>query len=171
VTGACVVEHLREERGQRGVGRAALDGERTLGGCGQHLQGVEQLARLVDAAQAAQPCGGDHHGVELPRGDLADAGVDVAPDRHDAQTQAERLELGDPPRRAGTDRRSCRQLAEHPAVAGDQRVARVLPRRDRGDHEPRVRCRGEVLVGVHGDVDLVRDERVAQLRDEHADAQ
>ena len=75
------------------------------------------------------------------------------------------------PRRAGADRRTRGQLAEHPAVAGDQRVARVLPRRDRGDHEPRVRRRREVLVGVHGEVDLVGHERVAQLRDEHADAE
>ena len=29
-------------------------------------------------------------------------------------------------------------------------------------HEPRVGCGGEVFVGVHGEVDLVRRERVAQ---------
>jgi hypothetical protein len=88
-----VVERQRERATQFQVAGPALDGQRTLGGRGQHLQRVEQLGGLVDAPQPAQPGRSHDHRVELAGPDLADPRVDVAPDRDDVEAEPERLEL------------------------------------------------------------------------------
>ncbi len=140
-------------------------------GAGSICSGSSSSVASSTRPEPAQPGGGHHHGVQLAGGDLADPGVHVAADRDDLQAEPERVELGPAPRRAGADPGSGGQLAEHLAVAGDQRVARVLPGRHRGQAQPRVRRGGQVLVGVHGHVDLAAHQRLAQRRDEHADAE
>ena len=54
----------------------------------------------------------------------------------DLQAEAERAQLRGAPGRAGADPGAGGQLAQGQAVAGDEHVARVLPRRDGGEHEP-----------------------------------
>ena len=122
-------------------------------------------------SEPAQPGRGDHHGVQLARARPCRAGCRRCPGSARVEAEAERLELGDAPRRAGADRRPRAAARRALAVAGDQRVAGVLPRRDRGERQPGVGRGRQVLVGVHRDVDLAGDQRVAQLRDEHADAE
>jgi hypothetical protein len=89
-----VVEGPLEELDQVGVLGAALDGERSLARGRQHLQRVEHLGRLVDTAEPGQAGAGQHDGVVLPGGQLADARVDVATDAHHGDAQAESFELG-----------------------------------------------------------------------------
>ena len=149
---------------------AALAGQRALGGRGQHLQRVEHLGDLAEAAQPGESGAGEHDGVELAAGHLARSGCRRCPGSARARGRARARELGDPPRRAGADHRAGGQFAEHHPVAGDERVARVLARRHGGQRHPRHRGGREVLVGVHGDVDLVGEQRVAQRGDEDADA-
>ena len=96
---------------QVGVVAAALDRERALPGGGEHLERVEHLGGLVDAAEPGQPGAGEHDGVVLAARDLADAGVDVAADADDLDAEAERLELGGAARRAGADAAADGQLA------------------------------------------------------------
>ena len=115
----------------------ALDREGSLARRGQHLQRVEHLGRLVDPAQPGQAGAGEHDGVELAGGDLAEAGVHVAADADQLDAEAERGELGDPARGAGADAGAGRQLAEGEAVAGDDHVARVLAQRDGGQRDAR----------------------------------
>jgi hypothetical protein len=78
---------------------------------------------------------------------------------------------GDPAYRAGADAGAGRQRGEGEPVPGDERIARVLPHRDRGDDQPVRRRGGQILVRVDRDVDLLAGERVAQRRDEHPDAE
>src|SRR4051794_33921777 len=102
-TGAGVLE-----RGEQCAGAlvvlTALDGERPLGGGGQHLQRVERLGDRVQPAEAGQPRPGEDDGVEVARAHPRHAGVDVAPDRDDVEPEAQRPDLGHPPRGAGADR-------------------------------------------------------------------
>jgi hypothetical protein len=53
-------------------------------------------------------------------------------------------------------------------VAGDQRVARVLPGREGGDGGPGLRERGQVLGAVDGDVNGALRQCPADRRPEHA---
>ena len=105
-----------------------------------------------------------------PAADPAHPGVDVAADRHDLQPQVERAQLGDPPGRAGAHRRARGQLAQGQSVAGDERVARVLPLRHGGEDESGGRRGGQVLVAVDGEVDGPLDEGRADRRHEDAGA-
>ena len=66
------------------VRRPALHRQRALGGRGQHLQRVEQLGGLGDAARAGRsPAAATTTASSSPDAHLADPGVDVAADRHD----------------------------------------------------------------------------------------
>ena len=147
-----------------------LHRERPLAGGGQHLDRVEQLGGLVDAAQAAQAGGGEDDGVEPALGDGAQAGVDVAAQAGDHQAEAERLELRAPAGRPGADGGAGGQLAEGEPVAGDERVARVLAGGHGGDGRRGIRGGGQVLERVHGEVDPAVGEGGAQRGDEHAGA-
>ncbi len=150
------------------VAGAALDRQRTLPGGGEHLQRVEHLGDLVEPSEPGQPGPGQYDGVVLTGPDLADPGVHVAPDVDDIQTEAERVELGDPPRRAGADAGTGRQLAEREPVAGHDDVARVLAWRHGGERDPVARAGGQVLEGVDGQVDPAVEQGVAQRADEDA---
>ena len=158
VTAARVaVSSSRAERGdQVGVVGAALDRERALAGCGQHLERVEDLGDLVEAAQAGQSGAGQDDRVDLALADLADPGVDVAADALDLQAEAERLELAHPARGAGAEAAADRQLAQGQAVAGDHDVAGVLAQRHRGERDAVGGRGGQVLERVDGDVDRAR---------------
>ena len=85
-------------RGRRGnIGeqvavRAALHREGALARGREHLERVEHLGGLVDPAEPGQAGPGEHDGVELAGGDLAQPGVHVAAyaDQLDARARAPR---------------------------------------------------------------------------------
>src|SRR5439155_20186162 len=161
----------RQRLHERGVGGAALDGQGALRRGGQHEQRVEDLGDLVGATQAGDAGAGQHDRVQLAVADLAQPGVDVAPDRYALEPEAERRELGDAPGGAGTDARAAGQLGQGAAAGGDQGFAGVLARRDGGDGQAVHGGGGQVLVRVDGEVDLLGGERVTQRGDEHPDAE
>ena len=69
----------RAARRGRGRPRGTRSASAPCAGAGSICSGVEQLGRLVDAAQPAQPGRGDDHGVELAGGDLARSRVSTLP--------------------------------------------------------------------------------------------
>src|SRR5262249_41290507 len=122
-------------------------------------------------AGRSRPGASDPPGAAPPRGALARRGVDVASDRSRLDRQTERVELRDPTDRAGADASPGRQSGEREAVARDERIAWILALRNRRDHQA-VRGRGrQGFVGVHGDVDFLRRQRVTQRRHEYAYAE
>ncbi len=118
------------------VRAAALDRQRALAGGGQHLDGVDRLGDRVEAAEPGQPGARQDDGVELAVRDQPEPGVDVAADGDDLEAEAERAQLGGPPRRAGADPRAGGQLGQGrarrgpPARRGGPRAA--APRRAGG---------------------------------------
>ena len=80
------------------------------------------------------------------------------------------MQLRGPARRAGADPGPGGQLAQGEPVAGDHDVARVLARGYGGQRDAVRGSRGQVLEGVHGDVDVAAQQRVAQGADEDAGA-
>ena len=145
------------------VGRSALDRQRALAGRGQHLDRVEDLGDLVEPAEPGQPGAGEHDGVDLAVGDEARAGCRRC--RGSATTSRPRPRARSWAARRGEPvpiREPAGQLAEGQPVAGDQRVARVLAQRHRGEHEALGLGGRQVLERVHGEVDLAGEQRVAQ---------
>ena len=123
-----------------GVVGAALDGERALAGGGQHLDRVEHLGGLVERPSRRSPARASTTASSWPSATLPQPGVDVAAEAGDDQAEAEGVELGGAARRAGADAGAGRQLAEGEAVAGDERVARVLAGGHGGERECRRRA-------------------------------
>ena len=96
--GACrrilqTCEERREVLPLEDVVRPALDRQGALAGGREHLQRVEHLGDLVGAADAGEARTGEHDGVELAGGHLAEAGVDVAADGDHLETQPEGAQL------------------------------------------------------------------------------
>ena len=56
------------------------------------------------------------------------------------------------------------------AVLPNERVARVVPLRDGGEHDSRSRPDRQVLERVHGNVNLATEQARPQRADEHAGA-
>src|SRR4051794_15108388 len=139
--GARIVERLVDYVTQA-VADAALDSEGSLAGGRQHLQRVEHLGRLVDAAETGQSGAGQDDRVESAVDDLAEAGVDVAAHVDQVDPEPERGDLGHPAGGSGADAGSLRELAEGEAVAGDDDVAGVLAGRHGGQCDAFGRRRG-----------------------------
>ena len=141
-------------------------------GAGSICSGSSTSVDLVEPAEPGQAGAGEHDGVVARPTRTLPIRVSTLPRiADDLETEAERVQLGGPARRAGADAAAGRQLAEGEAVAGDDDVARVLARRARRP----ARCRragsvGQVLERVHGDVDVAAQQRVAQRADEDAGA-
>src|SRR5690606_27341374 len=145
-----VVDRAEVAQGALRVGGAALHGERALAGGGEDLFDLEHVGDVVEAAHPVQSRVGQHDRVEFAGGDLAQAGLGVAADRHVAQVGAERRELGDAARRAGADGGSGRQVGELQPVAGAQGVPGVVAFGHGGEHDAVGGGGGQVLEGVDG---------------------
>ena len=122
--------------------------------------------------EPAQPGRGDHHGVQLARGRPCRAGC------RRCRGSARSAGPGRAPR-AGRSGAASRCRPSRPAAARRAPCPSRATSASRGSSrggtaamtQPRVGRGRQVLVGVHGDVDLAGEQRVAQLRDEHADAE
>ena len=112
------------------------------------------------------------HGTVLPHAlaeDPRQAGGHIAPHGHDLQVGARGQQLCGAPRRTRSDACSGCQLRQTAAVGaahGAQGVARVLPRRHRGDAQPGHRSRGQVFQGMNRQVAVAVEQRLAQRRRE-----
>ena len=112
------------------------------------------------------------HGAVLPHAlaeDPRQAGGHIAAHGHDLQIGARSQQLCGAPRRTRSDACSGRQLRQTAAIGaahGAQGVARILPRRHRGDAQPGHRSRGQVFQGMNRQVAVAVEQRLAQRRRE-----
>ncbi len=133
---------------------ADLDGHGPLAGRGREDVRRDPLVDPVLAAEPGQAGHGEDEGVALAGVEAAQARVHVAVEGMRAEVRALREEEGGAPRAVGPDTSALRQRRERDAaLPPHERVARVLARTVRGDGEPRVHGRGDVLRAVHGEVD------------------
>ncbi len=100
---------------------------------------------------------------------LAQAGVDVAAHGLDDEVRAQREQLGAAPHRGRPDPRPRRHVPERPRRTAPG-VARVGPRQAGGQRQLRMVVAGQVLGGVHRDVDPPLQQRLLDLPHEHAAA-
>ena len=119
-----------------GVVRAAFDAQRTLSYRGQRDLRGEDLGGPTLEAEAHQAGACQDDGVALAGVDLAQPGVDVAPQRDDLEVGPPGLEGNLAAQAGGTHPRPFRQGVERPVPGGDQDVARVLATGDAGDEQP-----------------------------------
>ncbi len=154
---------------------ASLQRERALAGGGDEARGVEHRGDLGLAAQAHQAGAGEHERVEAALAELAQARVDVAAHRHHLQVLARGPQLRGAAHAAGAHARPGGQLLQ--ASLGSAWVIRreggaprhaqhVLGRRARWRAQQRQTIRqlgGDVLGGVHREVDLPSAQRALQL--------
>ena len=152
-----MVERFRE----RLLARADLHRERTLPGSGGPAVEPEVLRDGVEAPEAPESGGGEHDRIELARGDLTQARVDVAPDVHDLEVGPTSLELRNASRRTRPDAGSGRQRVHREGVARAQRITSIRALGNRRDRQARMRRRRQILEGVHHDVDVAHEQRGA----------
>jgi len=138
-----------------------LQRERTLPRLGQKLVRLEALFDLSGEAEAVEPAGREHNGVEPPLASLSQPRIDVAAQRFDREGRLEREQLSPPPHRRGTDPQPGPQLRD-----STERVARILAREVRADDEAVGIGRRHVLRRVHRDVDPSAEQRLLELLDE-----
>ena len=148
-----------------GVVVPALDRERALRDLREHHLRLEHLGRVGMTAEPVER--GDRHHDRIDSGGALETGLDVAAEARELEVGPERSEL-----RAATDRSRRHERARGEPVerAADQRVARVGALGDRGEHEPRVGGRREILGRVHRDVGATVEDGLLDLFHEHAGA-
>ena len=169
-----VVDRGDALRQRSGCVGADLERQRALRGRGGPCADVEELGCLTEPPESLESRGGQHEPVhaavivgvvEAPQ-----PGVDVAADADDLEIGSGREQLRAPARRPGAHARARGQPRQGHAVARREGVAGVGAHRDGRETDAVGRRRRQVLEGVHDEVDLAGQERVAQCRDEDAGA-
>jgi len=126
------------------------------------MSATEDLGGLGGPPHPVQSRQREHHRVDSAVVRQRDSGVDVASHGDDGQIGAQPQQGRGPARAARADPRADRQLRQGEPVA---RHEDVLGRSALGhgcDDEAGHRCAGQVLVGVHDEVDAAGQQRVAQ---------
>ena len=140
-----------------------LERERSLTRLRKQLVRIEPVTDLTPEPESVEPAGRKHHGVEPALAALAQARVDVPPERLDREGRLERQELRPP----ADGRRS----DPHPGtktLGTAERVAGILAQRIGANGKAFGIRRGHVLGGVDGHVDPAREQRLLELLDEDA---
>ena len=146
----------RDDRPRGPVVLAHLDGQAALPGCRHHLVDAKPASvRWIDA-EPREPRRREHESVHLAFRQLPEPRVHVPADLGHAHPREPGEELG----AAADARRPDHHPRLEPLVAPDQDVQRIGPLRHGGDHDPLLVLGGQVLRGVHGDVDLAGAERL-----------
>jgi hypothetical protein len=152
---------------RRRVVAAALDGQHPLRRGRHQYRRVERAGDRAKHHQPGQAGHGQDEGVGLALSELAEPGVDVAAHRHDPRLAPGGAQQGRPPGGPGPDSRSAGQHVQAGPARPDQRLARVLPGRERRDSQSRYGPGRQVLAGVHDEVDVAAQQRLAQGAGEH----
>ena len=158
--GLSLVPEHRELFAERLRSGADLDAQRALTRARNHLRLAEGRPDAIAEPEPLQAGRGQHDGVVLAFVELAQPRVDVPAQRLDRQGRLEREQLRAPAHRRRPDPHPG---LERPRTA--ERVARILALRIRADREPFDVRRGHVLSGVHGEVGLLRQQRLLDLLD------
>jgi hypothetical protein len=106
------VGQFADRLGQHRVVRADLEAQGALTGARQHLVDAEQAAHAGREAEALQAGGGQHDGVVAAFVELAQAGVEIAAQRFDAQVRAQAQQLRDAAQTGTADDRALGQLGQ-----------------------------------------------------------
>ena len=114
-------------------------------------------------AQPLEPGPGQHDGVELALGQLAQSGVDVAADGNHLYVLTGGPDLGRAAQTAGAHPRSRGQLLERDRAT--DHVAGIGALRDGHQLQARGQLGRHVLGRVHRDLDLLGEQGPLQLRD------
>jgi hypothetical protein len=130
----------------RGTG---LNRQRTLTYGGTDDIGFQDLSDAGIPTQAFQTGGRQHDGVILAFIELAQARVQIAAHRLDPEVGPHPAQLRRAPQRAGAQPGARRQVRQPPAYQG---IARIFPRRNRGQHQARRQLRRQILQTVYGQV-------------------
>ena len=158
------------ERGQR-VDQIApvgthLNAERTLPGGREHLLRLKGAANAFCQTQAFQPGSGQHNRLVLAFVQLAQAGVDVATQRHDIQIGSQAFQQHQPTQTGGADHCTGRQRVQRRKMVGHQRIARVFASQDTGQGKAIGQVHGHIFKRVHRQVGAPFAQRHFQLFDE-----
>jgi hypothetical protein len=140
------------------VVRAGLQGEAALARSWHELG---ERHPLVAPAEALQAGPGEHDRVEVPVGQPAQTGVDVATQLAHVQVRSQREQLRPPPHASGAHHGALAERSQRLRPA--QRVARVGALGDAHDREPGRQHARHVLGRVDGEVDVIGEERLLDL--------
>jgi len=154
------------ERG--GVAFADFDGQGSLAGGGAHDFGGDDLLDELRLAEAIQPGRSKDDGVVLSLFELAQARVNISAQGMNVEVGAHGLQLRLPAKTGCADARALRQFLKARVVPRAERVARVLPFRDRGDFESRWKFGGQVFQRMHRQIDASGSKSFFDLLREHA---
>ena len=161
----CGIIQGREEAQKTLVVGPTLDTQRALSRRGKHHVEREHLSDAVGQVKADQSRPGENNpivGAARVQG-LAHPGVHVAPQGNDVGIRADQADLGRAAVATGPDGGVCGQVVKGHPVAGNEHIVRVLPWRYRGQDQVLRHVRGQVLEGVHGQIDLPGPQRGFQL--------
>ena len=153
---------------QRGRIGAHLQAQRALPGRRQHHVRIDHRADARVQAQPLQARGGQHDAVVLALVELAQPGVEVAPQRLHIQVRPDRLELHHPAQARGADPRALRQRLHRLETGRDPGIARVLALQHGAQREALGHLHRHVLERVHRQVSAALLQRDFQLLDEQA---
>src|SRR5690606_36630743 len=166
--GVLVVDGAADQAGDLGVVGAGLDAERALAG-GRHAGvRIEQLGDAAGVAEAAQPGGRQHRGVDLAGVDLAHAGRQIAWRGEQFEVRPQRAALAGAAQVRRADAVAGRQRRQRDAAAADQRVARILALGGGRHGQAGGQLGRHVLHAVHREVGLAVEQRLLDLLDEQA---
>src|SRR5215469_11443491 len=124
-----------EQRNEIFPTRGALNRQGALARSWQHVVGIENLSYGVEPADPGQARVTEHNCIEFAGGHLAKTGTGVAANRDRAQVRPYGEQLCGTARRTCTDSGARWQVGELGAVAGCQRVARVVAGRHGCQHD------------------------------------
>ena len=152
-----------EERARPRVIPPALEREGALAHGRQELVDREGTHPWIGQTQPLEPGRSQDERIDLAAPPLAQARVDVAPQRHDLEVAPPGEQLGTPANARGADARAERQPGEPTRAVAEQHVVGTRPRRDRAHHETEREAGGQVLHGMHTRVDRAGEQRFLDL--------
>ena len=140
-----------------------LDTQHALPRCRQHLVQRQVLANAVRQPQTGQSRGGQDDGVILTGIQLAQAGVEVAPQRLDAKPRVPRLQLCSPAHAGGTHHRIGRKFIQRGIPGAHEGIARIGPRHHCRQVETFGQVHRHILERMHGQFGTPVEQRHLQF--------
>ncbi len=157
-----------QEVADRGVIRAALDPQRSLGDRRKHVLNGEDAAGHALQSEPLESRQGEQRRVALAGLKLAHPGVGVAAQRDHAQIGPAHQHLRTATQRRRSDPGTGRQPRKPVRMRRQERVPRVVALEDAGDGEPLREPCLDVLHRMDGDIDFAGEQRLLKLFGEEA---
>ena len=117
------------------------------------LRDIEHSRGGLRTAEPLQACQGQQGCVSRTLLELAQAGIDIAAQRHDLQIRAQPFGERLPAQRRGAERRARRQRGQALGFMADKNVTRILALQAGGENKSGRKDRRHILGGMHRDID------------------